>query len=82
MHNLLVLHLKFFLLGSGAWLAGHLGHVEDFKHCEKVEMFHIQTFKDDLCYHKVNILLLKLNLLEESKKGLLGDSSLPVSFGS
>ena len=56
LHNSLVLNLEFFLFdGILRLFFSHLRHVEDLKHGKKVEMLHIQAFKDDLSYDKVNV---------------------------
>ena len=56
-------------------------HIKDLKHCIEVKMFHVQTLKNNLSNDEIDVLLLKLNFLEEIQEKLLSYCALPVSLG-
>lgn len=62
MHHILIGDLKLLFLHVGG---SHLRHVEDLEHCVKVQMLHVQAFKDDLGDNEVYVFLLQFYLFEE-----------------
>ena len=82
---LLVLLVDYVLIGDLKFLLFHVGnshlrHVEDLEHGVKVQVLHVQTFKDYLSDNEVYVLLLQLYLLEEVQEEAFRDGALAVSL--